>query len=246
MNDQSKWMEINEKHLAATVTWIRLRLQRLSPPAKVIDNERKGCNWFRRSANVPIRKENLKNTIPTDQEIEQARQEIVKLEENDPPPALILLANFLRLSRFDRYILALCAALELDTRIATLCARAQDDPNKSYPTFALAFALFDDPDWNVLSPHAPLRHWRLLEINQPGAQPLTAAALRADERIVNYLKGLNYLDDRLTSLVDPVGGTLANEQLPPSQQQTVDNIVKQLKVSNGRVSWAGGPGVRSR
>ena len=45
-----------------------------------------------------------------------------------------------------------------------------------------------------------MRHWRLIEINQPGAQPLTTAALRADERIVNYLKGLNYLDDRLAPL----------------------------------------------
>jgi hypothetical protein len=169
-----------------------------------------------------MRNENPKNTIPTDQEIEQARQEMMKLEENDPPPALILLANFLGLTRFDRNILAICAALELDTRIAPLCARAQDDPNKPYPTFALAFALFDDPDWDVLSPHAPLRHWRLLEINQPRAQPLTAAALRADERIVNYLKGLNYLDDRLTPLVDPMSGQFDNDQLPPSQQQTVD------------------------
>ena len=233
MNDQVKWIEINEKHLAATLAWIRLRLQRLSPPAKVIDTERKGCNWFRRSAKAPIRNENPKNTIPTDQEIEQARQEMVKLEENDPPPALNLLANYLGLSQFDRYVLALCAALELDTRIPSLCAKAQDDPNKPYPTFALAFALFDDPDWNVLSPHAPLRHWRLLEINQPGAQPLTAAALRADERIVNYLKGLNYLDDRLTPLLDPMGIQHLDKALPPSQQQNVDSIIERLKHSNG-------------
>lgn len=237
MNDQAKWMEINDKHLAATVTWIRLRLQRLSPlslPAKVIDTERKCCNWFRRSAKMPIRNENPKNTVPTDEEIEQAHQKMVKLEENDPPPALNLLGNYLGLSQFDRFVLALCAGLELDTRIPSLCAKAQDDSNRPYPTFALAFALFDDPDWNALSPHAPLRYWRLLEINQPGAQPLTAAALRADERIVNYLKGLNYLDDRLTPLVDPIGEAFANGQLPPSQQQTVDNIVGRLKGSNSR------------
>ena len=29
------------------------------------------------------------------------------------------------------------------------------------------------------------------------------SALRADERIVNYLKGLNQLDDRLTALLAP-------------------------------------------
>ena len=55
-----------------------------------------------------------------------------------------------------------------------------------------------------LSPERPLRYWRLIEINQPGAQPLVSAALRADERVVNYVKGLNYLDDRLMPLLLPV------------------------------------------
>jgi hypothetical protein len=236
MNNQAEWLEINDNHLAATVAWIRLRLRRLavSPADPIKDHRRSSSGWFKRSKITDHKLLPPPSSVPSDDAIELARQEMVKFENHDPPPALILLANRVGLSKFDRHVLALCAALEIDTRIATLCAKAQDDPNKPYPTFALAFALFDDPDWNALSPHAPLRHWRLLEINQPGAQPLTAAALRADERIVNYLKGLNYLDDRLTSLVDPMGGTFTNEQLPPSQQQTVDNIVKQLKISNGR------------
>ena len=94
--------------------------------------------------------------------------------------------------------------MELDTRIAGLCARAQDDPQKNFPTFALALALFDEPSWDALSPERPLRFWRLIEISQLGAQPLTASALRADERIVNYLKGLNHLDERLSSLLSPL------------------------------------------
>ena len=65
-------------------------------------------------------------------------------------------------------------------------------------------ALFDEPEWSALSPEGPLRHWRLIEINQPGAQPLTTSALRADERIVNFLKGLNYLDDRLSPSLSPL------------------------------------------
>jgi len=234
MNDQAKWMELNEKHLTATVKWIRLRLQQLVPPPKPAPlTERKGCNWFRRSsqATVPIEMPKIKK--PKNKEIERAYQEMVELEKNEPPPALILLAGYLGLSVFDCRVLALCAALEMDTRIAHLCARAQDDLSRSYPTFALAFALFDDPDWNVLSPHGPLRHWRLIEINQAAAQPLTSAALRADERIVNYLKGLNYLDDRLTSLVDPVEIRSGNGPLPPSQQLIVDKIVHHLTSSNG-------------
>ena len=94
--------------------------------------------------------------------------------------------------------------MELDTRTAGLCATAQDNTAGPYPTFALAFALFDDPVWEALSPERPLRYFRLLEINQPGAQPLMKSALRADERIVSYVKGLSYLDDRLAHLLTPV------------------------------------------
>jgi hypothetical protein len=72
--------------------------------------------------------------------------------------------------------------MELDTRIASLCARAQTASNRPYPTFALAMALIDDPAWDVVSPERPLRRLRLIEINQTGAQPLMTSAVKADER----------------------------------------------------------------
>ena len=118
--------------------------------------------------------------------------------------------------------------MELDTRIPALCARAQDDANRPYPTFALAMVLFDDPVWNALSPEGPLRYWRLIEIHQPGAQPLVSSPLRADERTVSYLKGLNYLDDRLAPLLMPLDAAGDNPGLPPSQQANVETIVRQL------------------
>ena len=63
--------------------------------------------------------------------------------------------------------------------------------------------VFDSPEWVALAPDGPLRFWRLLEITQPGAEPLTTSPLRADERIVSFLKGLNYLDDRIQPLLAP-------------------------------------------
>lgn len=233
MSDLANWMEMNDQYLAATVRWIRMRLENLAqPPAKPAAKKKTG--WFQWLQHNPSEAEAGRKTLLHDNEaIELARQDRLKLEANDPPPALILLAKALSLTKFDCELLALCAAMALDTRIAGLCAQAQADANKLYPTFALAFALFDNPDWNALSPHGPLRYWRLLEINQPGAQPVTAAALAADERIVNYLKGLNYLDDRLTPLFDPVRAGPVDEALPPSQQQAVDFISSFLKDPNG-------------
>ncbi|MGB9176689.1 MAG: AAA family ATPase, partial [Methanoregula sp.] len=138
--------------------------------------------------------------------------------------ALIMLSRLFGLSRFEQEILLLCAGMELDTRIPALCARAQDTPNRPYPTFALALALFDEPRWDAVSPDRPLRRWRLLEISQPGAEPLTASPLRADERIVSYIKGLNTLDDRLAPFLTSCDDSADSGKLPPSQQGMVDKI----------------------
>jgi ATPase family associated with various cellular activities (AAA) len=151
-----------------------------------------------------------------------------ELQASDPP-ALIMLARRLGLSQFERQVLLLCAAMELDTRIASLCARAQADTARPYPTFALALALFDAPVWEALSPERTLRYWRLIEISQPGGQTLTNSPLRADERIVSYLKGLNYLDDRLAPLLNLLDVPEGAVELPRSQQSVVDRILGRLK-----------------
>ena len=146
------------------------------------------------------------------------------------PPAAIVLARRLGLSAFDLDTLMLCVAQELDTTVRARCAAAQGDPQRPYPSFALALAMADQPAWDVLSPAAPLRYWRLIEISQPGAQPLTTAALRADERIVNYLKGLNELDDRLAALVEPLARVDASA-LPASQRALADRIADELSAA---------------
>ena len=76
-------------------------------------------------------------------------------------------------------------------------------------------SLFPDPAWDAMSPERPLRAYRLIEIHQTGATSLLAAPLRIDERIAAYVKGLNYLDERLAasaSIIAPV------DALPPSHE----------------------------
>jgi hypothetical protein len=138
-----------------------------------------------------------------------------------PAPALAGLATTLGLSRFERDLLLLCASLELDPSISALCAAAQGSNQMPFPTFALALRILPNPSWDVLSPQAGLRYWRLIQVNQLAGQGLISSGLRADERIVNHIKGLDYLDDRIqplvTALTNP--GTSA---LPASQQAVVD------------------------
>jgi len=55
-----------------------------------------------------------------------------------------------------------------------------------------------------LNPAAPLRYWRLIEVSSQGGASLTGSRLRIDERILHYLTGIQYLDERLTGLMQPV------------------------------------------
>jgi len=149
-------------------------------------------------------------------------------------PALLFLKRRFGLSDFESNVLLLCIGMELDTRIAGLCAKAQDDPHKPYPTFALAMTIFDAPAWDVLSMQRPLRYWRLVEINRLAAQPLVSCALRADERVTNFIKGLNYLDERIAKVTSPFeSGLKDDEQLPPSQQVLADAIVRDIRAVPG-------------
>jgi len=119
-------------------------------------------------------------------------------------PTLVALCQAFGLSPFERDTLLLCAGMELQSRFAPLCAAAQGDPARPYPTFSLALAALDAPNWGALTPDAPLRHWRLIEIAQQPGVPLTTSPLRIDERILHFLTGLQYLDERLVGLVEPI------------------------------------------
>src|SRR4051794_23040405 len=99
------------------------------------------------------------------------------------PPALDVLATTFDLSPFERAVVLLCAGIELDAAFADLCAAARGDPARASPTFGLALAALESPHWSALTPAAPLRHWRLIEVVQQPGTPLTASPLRIDERI---------------------------------------------------------------
>lgn len=119
-----------------------------------------------------------------------------------PPPAVELICHIFGLSPFERRILLLSAGVELDGSLASLCASAHGDPNRPHPTFSLALAAFPDAHWSALTPAAPLRYWRLIEVAGGGA--LTTSQLRIDERILHYLAGASHMDERLMGLMTPL------------------------------------------
>ncbi len=243
------WQSDNTQYLSVAVEWLRLRLARLAQPHEAArlavprpsaaPSSAAAAAFTDRLLGRATPKASGAAAAPappptaSDDPIARAESAMKEFESRNPPPALIVLGRQLGLSRFECEIVLLCAALEMDTRIAALCAQAQDEAQRTYPTFALALALFDDPAWEALSPERPLRYWRLVEINQPAAQPLTASALRADERIVSYLKGLNLLDDRLTAFLGPIETAESTDPLPPSQQAAADDIIQHWRQALG-------------
>ena len=145
----------------------------------------------------------------------------------EPAAALELLGDRLGLSRFERLVLMLAAATELDPTIAARCAEANGDPLAAYPTLALALAVLPGATWDVVSPRRPLRYWRLIELDEPRTGALTATRIRIDERIVSFLKGLNVMDERLAPVVSPVAAELPLS-LPATHERAVAGIIVAL------------------
>ena len=119
-----------------------------------------------------------------------------------PPPALESLCALFGLSPFERDVVLLCAGMDLDSKFAALCATAQGDPRRDHPTFSLALAVLPEAHWSALTPGAPLRRWRLIEVLPGGS--LTLSPLRIDERVLHFLAGASHLDERLAGIVEPV------------------------------------------
>jgi hypothetical protein len=117
----------------------------------------------------------------------------------DSTPAIDRLSELFGLSPFEREVLLLCAGVEMDSEIASLCSEAQGYRQRDYATFGLALAALAEPHWSALTPSRPLRRFRLLEVE--AGHGLTSAALRIDERILHYLAGENVLDTRLQSVI---------------------------------------------
>jgi hypothetical protein len=118
------------------------------------------------------------------------------------PEILDRLAASFGLSGFERELLLLCAGVELDARFTELCAAAAGEPPRRRPTFGLAMAALAEGHWSALAPAAPLRRWRLLELE--AGETLMTSALRIDELVLHHLTGIDYIDPRLSGLVIPV------------------------------------------
>src|SRR5262245_18873418 len=160
MSDVSKWQENNSRYLSAALAWLRLLLRRqaqreiasagapASPPAAVepapappAEPSRLSRFFGQRSNPQPaeVAQPEVKLLLPavetiSDEDVAGAAEAMKEAEGADPPPAMKLLAQRFRLSRFEQETLLLCAAIELDTSLSSLCNLAQRNLNRPFPT----------------------------------------------------------------------------------------------------------------
>lgn len=172
------WSEVNKSYLISALELVRKSLESLTAGLK--DNP--GQNEEQNNDSQKALKE-MALTMPF-------------------PPALDTLCAMFGLSSFERDLLLLCAGMELDSTFSSLCAAAQGDPARNYPTFSLALASLPGAHWSALIPSSPLRYWRLIEIGN--GDKLTQSPLSIDERVLHYLAGVHYFDDRLTCFIEPL------------------------------------------
>ncbi|MPY59617.1 ATP-binding protein [Streptomyces spongiae] len=129
------------------------------------------------------------------------------------------LAACFGLTPFERDLVLLTAAQELEPTTAARCAAACGDRERAHPTFSLALAALAEPHWSALTPVAPLRRWRIIELDDESR--LTTSRLRLDERILHFLLDSPYLDVRLHG---QLRRTPVPDALPPSYDLAANRV----------------------
>lgn len=196
-NLNQDWYELNQRYLSATLALVRGAIEKY-----IIKLQNKSQN----------QSEYSEQEYQHQQTLQQASAAM------SVPSALERLCKIFDLSEFERDVLLLCACMEFNGDFASLCAAAQSDTQRAFPTFSLALAALPNAHWDAVAPNSPLRKWRLIEVAEGRA--LTLSPLRIDERILHYLVGNRYLDERLAGMVDSLpetGELVASHSLQAEQ-----------------------------
>ena len=141
------------------------------------------------------------------EEIEKRRR---AMQDAGAPASLDVIGHIFGLDEFERDVLLLALAPEFDGTFERLYAYVQDDLSRRHATADLALSLLlgegDDPGEarERLGPHGALRRNRLVvldEVSPSAAVP--NRPLRVEERVVEFVCGVNRPDARVEHLLEP-------------------------------------------
>jgi len=154
--------------------------------------------------------------------------------------ALARLVALFGLSPFERDVLMLAAAVELDGEVAGVAAAivGGTDPR---PTFGLALAALVGGHWDAITPVSPLRRWRLVELG-PGPT-LPSRPLRIDERVLHYLTGISMIDERLSGVAFVAGDP---PRYASSQRRVATEVARTVAAANATLIRLDGDDIEAR
>jgi SpoVK/Ycf46/Vps4 family AAA+-type ATPase len=158
-----------------------------------------------------------------------------ELQQAKTPAALDVLIHLFGLSRFERDAFVLALAPELNSSFERLYAYVQDDVTRRHATPQLALTLLSGPEEeqsarDCFLPEATLRRFRLLVVDESApSAAFPNRPLRVDERMLNFVLGVNRLDERLAWLLDPV----PEAPTASADRELADRIVRWAQSSAG-------------
>jgi hypothetical protein len=168
-----------------------------------------------------------------DAELERVQAERRRrLLEAGAAPALDALGECFELTSFERAVIRMTAAPELDPSFERIYAYVQDDLTSRRPRMHLALSLYGGTGldwlraWDAFLPDAPLRRYALITVEPADG------TLGVDARIRDYLLGINRLDERATEVLRQVPAA----RPAPSQAELVVRVAQ----------LAGGDGERAQ
>lgn len=202
----AEWSAANQQYLMAAIDQIRLLLEQVLSRSDDSND--------------------LTETQPTQQTAPSAEARIVwpdfiaPRSAPDSKAAIATLSQAFHLSPFERSVLLLCLGAELSRTFGLLCAQIYGSGQTACPTFGLALSIFPQAHWSALTPAAPLRYWKLVDI--AAGTELTNSPLRIDERIAHYLMGVPATEQRLQGVITLSKTTVPN--LPASHQAIAEQV----------------------
>ena len=121
--------------------------------------------------------------------------------------SLEALSGLFGLQPIERDVLMLCFAIDDQPAFATLAAYVQDNVTARYVTFELVFNVLcqsqeeREAAREALLDSSPLHQFRLLMPSRDVAAARSCQPLRIDERIADYIRGVNRLDERVVHML---------------------------------------------
>lgn len=163
--------------------------------------------------------------------------ETERMRRAGKPPALVAIADLLALSALEVDLLVLAAAAHLSADFGRAFAYVADHAHASYPTLQLALDLRAAADvdrilaCDVLTAHATLRRLRLVRCEEVGATGgLMALPIRLEERVLDELRGVVQIDDRVAAFLRRLPGPL----LSAEQSNLAEQVACHLREESER------------